>query len=186
MNATKGRPKRRPFFLSGPRGGGAVSWSRSCRFSGVSRGELSRDASADVLAPSRFHAHIGLTCDGSADTYRALLAGGELRPSERPVRVPCKPLKAGCFFGSSDSARRLDVGSSNAASDFEKSDRTAHDRGHCIVVLCEVQAPFRAGKRKALFRLRERFSRRQGAQAPRRESSGERCRRLTSSFASRG
>jgi hypothetical protein len=25
-----------------------------------------------VLAPSRFHAHIGLTWSGSADTYRAL------------------------------------------------------------------------------------------------------------------
>jgi hypothetical protein len=25
-----------------------------------------------VLAPSHFYAHIGLTCAGSADTYRAL------------------------------------------------------------------------------------------------------------------
>ena len=60
--------------------------------------------------------------------------------------------------GSSDLARRLDEGSSNAAADCEESD-LEHDRDCRIAVLCVGQAPFRTGTDGAIWFLRDGFVR---------------------------
>ncbi len=91
--ARKARPRARLLrFLATPqvlRLIRAKAWSRVSRVS---------SGSADVLAPSRFYAHISLTWSGSADTYRPLSAGGELRQSERPAGSPYKLLKVVAFL----------------------------------------------------------------------------------------
>ena len=96
--------------------------------------------------------------------------------------------------GSPDLARRLDEGSSNAAADCEESD-LEHNRDRRIAVLCVDQAPFRTGTDGVFWFLRDGFVRQgngrkrawsaTGVQAPF-CSEGYGCRRLTSSFASRG